>query len=619
MQLVIVSEQEQIDVLKNEFNGNVAATAAGLKLMLKDAGVDAYTPKLRNYSDDAYIKWMKGLPKAAGKHGVDMLTTLSYDGLSYWWIMEKWLFRGDGHFDSISDTLTAVEVVDSLIKKFKPTTILFADDGRLYAKVIRHLAKAKNIPIRSISMNGSSFKARAADALIKRFWDVSFSIRKMYSKTADNGNNYDALFIRGIAWDRVYDYKTDKTQMIEPFTSNLIMKFPNSLSVGIQIGQFLNMRDARNLKGSDTILESYYDDVAKDMHDNIMTTIKKSYQELAEKEAFKNSFFFKGYDIWPLINAAFERYMDTRLNGHARTHAMVSRMIELTKPKVTVSPEEVSEFARILFHCSIKSGVPCVAIQHGIFDNNILCYHNKGEVTNTKTTPRLCPIPSRTCVYGKYYKNILIKKGNYPPTAVVVTGSQRFDRAVNQEFSKESFHKRIDVPMTKKIIAYITSPTAYNEEMTKALLEEANKIPNAMIVIKIHPAETRGFYEKIITTTKSDAIVLDDADLYDVLNASDVMVTYLSTAGLEAMLMNKPVAILNLTGADDIVSYVKSGAAAGMYKKENIVPVLTELLDKGKLYKKIMANSVKFIDNNAYNRDGKATERITDVIRNLMK
>ncbi len=620
--LVLISEYEQVDALDDFMHKNqiIVPISNELNNLLIKKRIKTKLPKIKNYSDDTYIQWMKSLPKIMKENQIPMLKQLSYDGFSYWWLMEKWLFRGDGHFDSISDILGGVDIVHNMIKKYNPDKIVYADDGRLYSKIIKHVANAERIDLEPVYMSKhKSIRSKLFGSIIKRFWIGSFYLRKILSKSSSSKlGNVDALFIRGIAWDRVYDYRSNTLQIIEPFTSELSSKFKNSLSIGIQVGEHLNIKDVRNLDEKSNIIENYYDKDAKKRHKRIVKTVTEGFERLLQEENFKKSFVYKGYDIWPLVKEQFSRYFNRRLDGHARFYSMISRMIEIEKPKVTISPEEVSETARILFFCSLKNKIPCVAMQHGIFDNNLLCYHNKDEVSFTKALPELCPIPVKTCVYGQYFKDILVKKGKYPSNSVVVTGSQRFDRIINHDYSKESFHRRYMIPLNKKIIAYVTSPTVFNEEMTQSLLEEVKKVKDAFVVIKIHPSEKKEFYEKIISEMDSDAIVLDDSDLYDVLNASDIVVTYLSTAGLEAMLFKKPVAILNLTGAPDIANYAGACAAAGIYKRLDISDTLSNLLSNGRLYKNIMRNSKSFIRRNAFNDDGKATERIEKVIRKLM-
>ena len=610
--IVIVSEPHHVKAIKKmpAENAIVIATSKSLEIMLRDSGIATKTMNFSENMQEELIWWMKQLPYVLKENGADILKNLSYDGLSYWWLMENWLFRGDSHFDSISDVLCAIEAVDSAVKAYCPEEIAFGDDGKLFSNVIKHICKIRNIAAVTISKNRFlPLKKTAVDFISSQFWWWSFRIRKFYSKNAVR-NKIGVLFIRGVPWERVYDFKTKKMLLREPFTDSLRQKFKDSISVGIQVGSNLNIKC---MNGS-SLLEGYYDKKAGAMRKEIVSNVMSGFNSLLKNKNFRKSFVFCSYNIWPLVEKQFHRYFKIRFGNHARSHAMICRMLDMEKPSVVVSPEEVSEFARLLFFSCIKNKIPVIALQHGIFDKNLLCFHKKNEVSSEKISPYLCPIPAKTCVFGPYYKDMLIKKGCYPSDSVAVMGVQRFDRIFSQGFSKESFHQRHSIPANKRIISYITSPTPFNEEMTIALLKEAKKIPESIVVIKIHPSEKTKFYRKIINDAESDAILLDSSDLYDVLNASDVVVTYLSTAGLEAMLFKKPLAVLNLTGEEDRISYAKAGAAAGIYDKDDIAAKISALLSKGSLYEKIQRNASLFIKKNVFKPDGRATERIAKII-----
>jgi CDP-glycerol glycerophosphotransferase (TagB/SpsB family) len=45
------------------------------------------------------------------------------------------------------------------------------------------------------------------------------------------------------------------------------------------------------------------------------------------------------------------------------------------------------------------------------------------------------------------------------------------------------------------------------------------------------------------------------------------MITAYSTTAIEAMILKKPVVIVNLSGEKDQMPYVRSGASVGVYKK----------------------------------------------------
>lgn len=92
--------------------------------------------------------------------------------------------------------------------------------------------------------------------------------------------------------------------------------------------------------------------------------------------------------------------------------------------------------------------------------------------------------------------------------------------------------------------------------------------------------------------------------------------TYASTTGMEAVALNKPVIVVNLTGRPDPVEYVKERVALGVYKEEDLKPAVEQLLrDDSELAK----NRKKYVEKYLYKIDGKATERIINLIKEVIK
>jgi UDP-N-acetylglucosamine 2-epimerase len=93
------------------------------------------------------------------------------------------------------------------------------------------------------------------------------------------------------------------------------------------------------------------------------------------------------------------------------------------------------------------------------------------------------------------------------------------------------------------------------------------------------------------------------------------MITRVSTAAIEAVAMNKPVIVLNLSGEPDPVEYVKEGVAYGVYNRDNLEQAILKLLEEDSLSK----SREQYIKKYLYKIDGKATERVVDIIKDLVE
>ncbi len=607
------TEGDAVVSLKQEVSGEL------LRRKIKHTSLDDY-PKP---SEEDALRWMKSWPKRK-INGKTFIESVLHDGLSVWWLMESWIYSSSVYFDSFRDVMLAIQTAENVISRERPDEILFADDGKLFSGVLKLFPECNPtvVPMKLFRFLYNA-KRSARVAAIRLFINLGFAARRfLWAITSPfhRGASGRILLVSTYAWGRAIGSKGTYVQY-DPFIDPLAEELNESaITVNIPTGRLLGLRQLiRNAgKPGYKVLESYYSRDAKKKCRSSVTALRKTWDMLERDSRFAGSFKYRSRNMWALIRRQLSAYFSCRLEGHIRDAELVKSVLESENPKVVVYPGETSEFGRTLFHVASSKGIPSVGIQHGAFSNYILCVHEKGESRTGVASPGNCPIPTKTLVYGPKYRRMLYN-WNYPAGSVVVTGAQRFDRIVKNRdsFNKSRFCSSAGIDEKKKIIAFVTSPVPEGdtEVMTSAVAEAAAKT-GAQLVVKLHPSESPDFYDKIIRAANGRATILRDVDLYEVLNACDIVVTHLSTAALEAMIFDKPVIMLNLTGKPDRVDYAKKGAAFGVYKKGALLPVVRRLLRKG-YYEKRRALVRSYIHENAYITDGNASSRMAKEIRSF--
>lgn len=572
------------------------------------------------------LKWMKEWPHRK-LNGETFIQSLVHDKLSVWWLMENWLYYSTVYFDSLRDILLSMQTIDIILKQERPDEIVFVDDGKINSGILKLFTEYKRriIPMKMFNFLYTT-KRKAKVFFIRNFIEFGFVIRKFlwhatrpFRKEASG----EILLISTYEWG--LERKRGGYVNYDPFIDPVISEMKNSsiITANIPVGRLLGLRQLLNNSRSPVykVLEKYYNTGVNKRCNASVRAILGMWNNLKHENSFTNSFEYMGKNIWPLVENQFSAYFYSRLHGHIQDAELINSMLETEQPKIVVYPAEISEFGRTLFHSCNLYGIPSVGIQHGVFNNYLACIHKKGESAIGAASPDNCPIPTKTFVYGPKYRRMLLK-GNYPVRSVVVTGSQRFDRIIldRHKFNKAQFCETIGIDEGKKIIAFVTSPVPRGDTETMATaVIEATKRLDAQLVIKLHPSEEFAVYEKVATETKSGAIIVRDIDLYELLDACDVMITHLSTAAIEAMIFDKPVILLNLTGKSDRVDYAKKSAAFGVYRKENLLPVLRKLLCYKKFYAERRRQIRPFVVDNAYLSDGKAAKRMAELIEKLAK
>ncbi|WP_078430391.1 CDP-glycerol glycerophosphotransferase family protein [Alkalihalobacterium alkalinitrilicum] len=232
-------------------------------------------------------------------------------------------------------------------------------------------------------------------------------------------------------------------------------------------------------------------------------------------------------------------------------------------------------FSRILTLIANSKGIPTICTQHGIIASEL---------------GYLPAFASKYAVYGYYEKEWYLKKG-VPSDSIEITGHPRFDHIfTNEHMSKQKLIKLLNIGPKKKLVFIATN---FNRELNiwSTFIKELQKNPFITIIIKPHPTEERRLgiqhYKELSAKYNSVKLVPASMNLYDIIANVDVVVQELSTAGLEAMLFNKPVFCLrkkDYYDQNDRYYYEKLTEFSETNPK-NLSKIIVRFLNDGKMQK----------------------------------
>jgi predicted glycosyltransferase len=218
---------------------------------------------------------------------------------------------------------------------------------------------------------------------------------------------------------------------------------------------------------------------------------------------------------------------------------------------------------------------------------------------------------------GEYHKKL--KEFSSTSKNIIISGQSRYDTLAHPTdiYNKQKIFKKLGLDLNKKMILWMTSTHSLlpheNLESIDAIYSTMLSFEDAQLVIKLHPTEDQNapLYRK--NNTYHPIIANKETDTYALLFACDLMITKSSTTALEAIILNKPIVILNLSGEPDKIDYVKEGVAIGVYDKKDLKVVIKEILYNEKF---LIVNRDDYIEKNLYLIDGKASERALNIIIN---
>ncbi len=203
--------------------------------------------------------------------------------------------------------------------------------------------------------------------------------------------------------------------------------------------------------------------------------------------------------------------------------------IKLFDPDVTVVAD--ADFG------AIDWGGKFVNVNHGL-----IC---KGTFYTTASAVQRENGADLICVPGEHHANIL---KNAIHTPVIATGLVKFDPIGQGIITKESARYQYSIKNNEKVV--LLAPT-YNPELSAVpvLTDGIRQITrdNTKLLVKLHGMSPQTWVElyELLSIVEENVVLIGDQDITPAILASDVVISDVSSAYMEAIALDKPVVLVN--------------------------------------------------------------------------
>lgn len=283
---------------------------------------------------------------------------------------------------------------------------------------------------------------------------------------------------------------------------------------------------------------------------------------------------------------------------------------------------------------------------------------------NFSTKGYVNPKPDVMIVWGEQMKDEAINLQGFDPRKIFIAGASHFDAYYNlSRFGKrEEVIRKLGLFPERKLIVYGTSPRVHapNEYLiVKKLANLINTSPNKKIkfpvqmVIRLHPQQVIGEYAsqsevEMYKSLESEYVKIDipkmkrsklawymDDSEYErlpfLLSHADVAINTLSTFSLDAIAAGVPVisTLFDIVPPEDFFasnkkyftylhakSLIKTGGVKVVNSFEELIEWINKYIENPSLHKK---GRERLLKQQLFRIDGKATERISEIILRALK
>ncbi|MGH9462102.1 MAG: hypothetical protein ACRD1X_12845, partial [Vicinamibacteria bacterium] len=300
-----------------------------------------------------------------------------------------------------------------------------------------------------------------------------------------------------------------------------------------------------------------------------------------------------------------------------RSYREIEALLRRERPSLLVLYAEYSGLGRAAVAAASEASVPSFAVQHGILYPRLYANeHSVDEVASRLDGGDTVPIPTRTAVFGSMARDLLVERGHYPPERIVITGSPKFDALLEagRNFDRRETRERLglaaDVPMLVVASRFTAIGPVFED-----LVHAVEGVADLWLLVKPHQAERSDAYQQVGARARASRlrILPPEENLLELLFASDGLITVDSLASSEALVLGRPVMVVNLPS--NLSALVERGVAFGVPSGEPIEPALRRFLHDRDLGRELESQRRKYLEEFAYGADGASTSRIVSAIR----
>ena len=349
------------------------------------------------------------------------------------------------------------------------------------------------------------------------------------------------------------------------------------------------------------------------------TLFAQMWQVLQDDPEFDQHFRYKGVRLMPALRQELQRAFHELLPECAHLLAAAGRMLAEERPDAVIATYETGPWERALIIQAERAGIPSVGLQHGMIFDNHYDYMHRRITPGSNANPTGFVMPDIICVWGPFWKKVLTKNGHYPSQAVVVTGNWRYDRiweiAWGMDINK--IKQGFGIAPEQRVVLILSSGqdiVNYIRQCLQVLSTQSECAP----LIKLHPArDPKPVRELLRQLGYSDEIMIE-GQLIEALMVADLVISQISTVVSEAVLLEKPVVLVNFTNMVAADAYAEAGICLYVTEPHELAGAVQKALNDTSVRAQLSAARTEFISRYFFKTDGCAAQRVVEVLERLL-
>jgi hypothetical protein len=291
------------------------------------------------------------------------------------------------------------------------------------------------------------------------------------------------------------------------------------------------------------------------------------------------------------------------------------------RPDAVVVTYESGPHQRALLIEAARRSIPTVGLMHGMIYDTHYDYMHANVTTDPFGRPAGFAIPQVTCVWGDYWRDVLVERGHYTRGAVAVTGNARVEEFLElaRRTSAGDMRSALGIEPSRRVVLVLTAGErigVFLDAIFAALDGQRDCVP----LVKPHPGDDVTFIEERLEAHGHDRDRIHHGNLAEAILAADLVISQISTASLEAMLLRRPLVLVNLGRVPGFSeASVESGLARYAETSAAVSREVQLALSDDQFELRTEGSHREFVQRWFGGADSHAAERIAGVVTDLTR
>ena len=324
-----------------------------------------------------------------------------------------------------------------------------------------------------------------------------------------------------------------------------------------------------------------------------------------------------GIDYSPIITNGYINLVLTNLMKEIALHRTAKKALQKLQPIAILERKPFNIYGRVVLSAAHSSaiGAKSIGMQHGVVNNRQLGYTFSDKEFSEKAQldfMRFCPIPSVIALWGRRTAQLMVRN-NYPESRIQCIGNLRYD-LWEGFLTAQSTDYSNGMTILLCLQFYQDAALTWARMLADASLYIDSKLK---LIIKPHPSVLKYgsvALDAILSSPHNfDRVHIAKGGIEDSLIKADVVVVHSSTVGLDALVMNKKVIVIDepRDGADNEL-FLESSIFFKCTNSEQIGSALLDIRDGKKVY--CEQERQRFLEHHFSGFDQLASDRLLALI-----